>query len=348
MASWRNPASVVLDGLDWSGRTDRLPFVAVTLAMTAVTLLAAWGEAPQAPAWARFASAPAFVLAGLLTVPAAGHTMRRINALNWSGWTFWLTLLPWLGLLVWLVMALRRGSQRRRRTESLLRSLGFVLTCALALLLASRAVWEPFFVPSGSMKPTLLVGDYFAALKGDVPPARGDVIVFRHPVSGQILVKRVIGLPGDTVALTDGVVSVNGTPLAQTPDGTFDEVMGQQGPLGLLPRCANGAVGQGATCRKTRLAETLPSGRRYAILDIERGAQDNAPMITVPAGNLFLLGDNRDNSADSRIAQAAGGLGLVPMTNVIGRARLVLFSVSGTAFWQLWTLRSDRFLEPVQ
>ncbi len=349
MARRGNPLTLLLDGLDWSGRSTRLPFVLLTLALTVALGAATVADMQGAARWSRPVEVTGFLLAGLLVVPATGHTLRRLNDLGWSGWVFWLTALPYVGVALWLVMALRPTSQRRRGSDdSILRSLGFALTCLLAVILMSRIFWAPFYVPSGSMKPTLLIGDYFLATNQSSTPPRGAVVVFRHPFTKEIFVKRVIGLPGDTVQMQDGTVILNGTALPQTPDGEFVEMMEQQGPAGVLPRCANGAVGQGAICRKGQAVEMLPDGTSYRVLDIDSAMQDTTAMFTVPPGNLFLMGDNRDNSTDSRFAQAAGGLGFVPIENVSGRARLVLFSAAGRALWQVWTWRSDRFLEGVR
>ena len=247
-----------------------------------------------------------------------------------------------------------------------------VKTVVYALLIAGvfrTLFFQPFWIPSGSMKETLLIGDFLFVNKmaygysrwscpfGLCPftgrifgrePERGDIVVFRHPVSGADFIKRVIGLPGDRVQMRDGVVWLNGEALPQEPAGTFEELFERQGPIGQFPRCANAPVGPGGTCIKNRYRETLPSGRSYIVLDIDQSFADNTPAYTVPEGHFFFIGDNRDNSQDSRAPQSVGGVGMVPFDNLIGRARHVVFSSSGRSMLYFWTWRGDRFFERLE
>jgi signal peptidase I len=214
------------------------------------------------------------------------------------------------------------------------------------------------------MKETLLIGDFLFVNKMaygysrhscpfslcPIPgrifgsePERGDVVVFRHPVTGADFIKRVIGLPGDRVQMRDGVVWLNDQPLPQEPEGMFEEVFDRQGPIGQFPRCANAPVGQGGVCLKERFRETLPSSRSYTVLNIDESFADNTPVFTVPEGHFFFIGDNRDNSQDSRAPQSVGGVGMVPFENLIGRARHVVFSSAGRSMLHFWTWRGDRF-----
>ena len=128
----------------------------------------------------------------------------------------------------------------------------------------------------------------------------------------------------------------------------FTEQMTAQGPQGLRPRCENGPVGEGGLCEKSRQIETLPNGVSHAILNISDQQSDRTGIYTVPAGHYFFMGDNRDNSADSRLAQQAGGVGFVPFENLIGRADRIMFSSAGRSMLFFWTWRGDRFFKAVK
>jgi len=264
-----------------------------------------------------------------------------------------------------------------------------IKTIVYALLIAGifrTLFFQPFWIPSGSMKQTLLIGDFLFVNKmaygysyascpslmmprfginvdakdvcgwadgdntrlwgGD--PERGDVVVFRHPVSGRDYIKRLIGLPGDTIQMKAGVLNINGAPVKLEDDGVFAEMMEPQCPQRLRPRCENGPVGVGGSCEKSRQIETLPGGVNYPILNISDQQSDRTGIYTVPKGHYCFLGDTRDNSADSRLAQTAGGVGFVPYENLIGRADRVMFSSAGRSMLFFWTWRSDRFFEAVR
>ncbi len=261
-----------------------------------------------------------------------------------------------------------------------------VKTVFWALLIAGifRTVFfQPFWIPSGSMKDTLLIGDFLfvnkmaygysyascpsvriASLGVDIgaedicglledreerifgsDPERGDIVVFRHPVDGRDFIKRLIGVPGDRIQMIDGVLQINDVPVQLADAGTFTEIMEAQGPLGLRPQCVNGTVGPGAVCEKPRQIETLPNGVSHAILDIGPRQLDNTGVFTVPAGQFFFMGDNRDNSTDSRVAQSARGVGFVERKDIVGRADRVMFSSAGRSMFAFWTWRSDRFFK---
>ena len=247
-----------------------------------------------------------------------------------------------------------------------------IKTVVYALLIAGvfrTLFFQPFWIPSGSMKDTLLIGDFLFVNKmaygysqyscpfGICPiegrilgsePERGDVVVFRHPVNGSDFIKRLIGLPGDRVQMKNGILHLNGNPLKTEPAGVFVEAMEPQGPQRLMPRCSNGPVGQGGTCEKEKFIETLPEGRSHAVLNIGNGPTDNTPVFTVPEGHYFFMGDNRDNSTDSRVNQLARGVGMVPAENLIGRADRIMFSSAGKSLFFFWTWRSDRFFKGIE
>lgn len=264
-----------------------------------------------------------------------------------------------------------------------------IKTIVYALVIAGvfrTLFFQPFWIPSGSMKETLLIGDFLFVNKmaygysyascpslmlpnlgievdardvcgsfdGDnsrvwgAEPERGDVVVFRHPVSGRDYIKRLIGLPGDTVQMTQGLLYLNGEPVKVEDAGAFGEEMTAQGPQRLRPRCENGPVGEGGSCEKSRQIETLPNGVSYAIINIGNQQSDNTGVYSVPAGHYFFMGDNRDNSADSRLAQQVGGVGFVPYENLIGRADRIMFSSAGRSMLFFWTWRSDRFFKGVK
>ncbi|MGB0498848.1 MAG: signal peptidase I [Rubricella sp.] len=244
-----------------------------------------------------------------------------------------------------------------------------IKTIVYALLLAvffRTLFFQPFYIPTGSMKPTLLIGDFlfvnkmaygYAAvscpfeicpIEGRLlgsAPERGDIVVFRHPTNGQDFIKRLIGLPGDTIQMVDGRIILNGEPVPQEPAGVFTEPFREV--RGNFPGCANRPVPLGGDCMKSAYTETLPNGVSYTVLDFEDRLTDNTGVFTVPEGQYFLMGDNRDNSQDSRVSARAGGVGFVPEENLIGRARHVVFSAEGNSLFAVWTWRLDRFFVTV-
>ncbi|NQY59239.1 signal peptidase I [Cognatishimia sp.] len=264
-----------------------------------------------------------------------------------------------------------------------------IKTVVYALLIAGifrSLFFQPFWIPSGSMKDTLLIGDFLFVNKmsygysyascpsvriprfgididardicgifdGDnkrlfgSEPERGDSVVFRHPVNGTDYIKRLVGLPGDTVQMKNGVLFINGAAVGLKAGGVFEETYDAQGPQGRFPRCENAPVGQGGTCEKTRLIETLPGGVEHPVLNIDNSGTDNTGIYNVPEGHYFFMGDNRDNSTDSRVPQQLGGVGFVPFENLIGRADRIVFSSAGRSLFAFWTWRGDRFFKAIE
>jgi signal peptidase I len=232
------------------------------------------------------------------------------------------------------------------------------LIYAVLIAVVIRSVaYEPFNIPSGSMRPTLLIGDYLFVSKFsygysryslpfslplfqgrvfDTPPKRGDVAVFKTPTDNATdFIKRIIGLPGDRVQVRDGVVYLNGEPLQRVRVEDF------------LLEGRNGRV-----VRIPQYVETLPSGRSYRTLDEGVRSADNTRVVTVTEGHYFVMGDNRDNSADSRFAVPTG-VGLVPAENLVGRAEVLFFSTNGGArWWEVWrwpsATRASRLFQSVR
>jgi signal peptidase I len=238
--------------------------------------------------------------------------------------------------------------------EGLKTIIGAVL---IALFLRSFG-YEPFNIPSESMLPRLLVGDYLFVAKwpygysrysfplgpplfdgrigGDMPE-RGDIAVFKDPRDNRTdFIKRVIGLPGDIIQMRGGSLFVNGQEVPKVRIADFEA------PISTNMQCATGvrftaADGQ-EMCRFMQYRETLPEGPSYTVLDTNPYSEgdDTAPFV-VPEGNYFMMGDNRDNSADSRFTYARG-ISFVPFENFVGRAEFMFFSTDGSSSWLLpWT-----------
>lgn len=220
-------------------------------------------------------------------------------------------------------------------------------------------IFQPFHIPSGSMVPGLVKGDYiitskftvgfgkhaatpfpFPVKKGRLferELKRGDVIVFRPEGDTKNFIKRVVGLPGDQIQVKQGLLYLNGEKVPVEKTGTYD----------YTNSFGNVEVAD-------LLIETLPSGRKQTILD----AQKNSPLLdktelrTVPAGYYFMMGDNRDHSYDSRVSVAKGGAGIVPKENIIGRAEIVLLSVNDNFElkkpWTWLNIRGDRWFKDIE
>jgi signal peptidase I len=239
-----------------------------------------------------------------------------------------------------------------------------VVYAILIALVIRTFAYEPFNIPSGSMIPTLLEGDYLFVSKFSygysrysmpfnlplfsgrifyTPPQRGDVMVFKLPADTSIdYIKRIIGLPGDRVQVIGGVVNINGEPVK-------------------LQRVADYVpAGLGADAGIPEFIETLPNGVSHPILKRVPFGQpkvegfggldpNNTPVYTVPPDHYFVMGDNRDNSEDSRFLSAVG---YIPVANLVGRAEFLFFSTDGSAeIWQIWqwpfATRYGRLFQPI-
>ncbi|SNS51949.1 signal peptidase I [Antarctobacter heliothermus] len=309
----------VREALHWHGLTGRGRFALAVIPVAG--LVAAQTQAPPLS----IAGAGISLVSALAIMLFFGHARRRLRAMGWSGKWMWALVVPLLSLILVIVMLARRT--RPEAAPGPFNRGGRALVWGLVALMASRALWAPFIIPTGSMSPTLQPGDYVLATRRFAAPRRGDVVIFRHPVSGQDFLKRVIGLPGDTVQMRDGLVILNGTPVPQATAPDWTEPY-RATAMGTRPLCVTPVI-EGDICSKLAAIETLPGGPSYTVLDVGGMATDFTALVEIPEGFAFVLGDNRDNSLDSRIAQSAGGVGLVPVAAVAGRVRLVLYSREG-------------------
>jgi signal peptidase I len=231
----------------------------------------------------------------------------------------------------------------------------FIFAAVIAILIRSL-FFQPFNIPSSSMKPTLLIGDFlfvskfsygysrhsvpfsllpFSGRTSDTQPERGDVVVFKLPADNRTdFIKRVIGLPGDTLQMINGQLFLNGVGVKRERIDDFVE-----------PQRA------GEPIRIRRFRETLPSGRSYEVLDqIDNGPVDTTPMYQVPDGHYFMMGDNRDNSTDSRFGRYVG---YVPHENLVGPAQILFFSFDDRTRWyEVWrwpiSIRGSRLFDLVR
>ena len=252
-----------------------------------------------------------------------------------------------------------------RPKKSEMREFLAFLVKLIIFVVAIRSLFvATFSIPSESMMPRLLVGDYLFVQKWSYGysrysfpwspplfegrvlgsfPARGTVVVFKDPAGSPAsakrdIIKRVIGLPGDTVRMQDGAVVLNGVALPRVRTGDFVLPVSPNSPC-FAPQFAEAASDGSTRCRYPRYRETLPGGKSYDVLDLGTTVGDDTRVFTVPAGHLFLMGDNRDKSADGRFpAIEGGGIGMVPLDHLVGRAWIGVFSTDGSAQWLLpWT-----------
>ena len=223
------------------------------------------------------------------------------------------------------------ADKSRKKSGGLGETVNVIVQALLLALVIRTFLFQPFSIPSGSMRPTLLEGDYLFVTKWaygysrhslpfspdlfegriwDASPERGDVAVFKYPPNPALdYIKRVIGLPGDRIQMREGQLYINGEPVGRQKTGQIDnpDITEVNRPVDVY-------------------RETLPNGVSYDTLDVTpNGISDNTREFVVPAGHYFMMGDNRDNSADSRV------FGFVPEENLVGRANIIFFSISGGA-----------------
>jgi signal peptidase I len=238
---------------------------------------------------------------------------------------------------------MRVPPDQKPREGGLAESVRVVVHALIIAVVVRTLLFQPFNIPSGSMEGTLLVGDYlfvstfsygythyalplsprlFSGRIFGSEPRRGDVVVFRLPSDDSVdYIKRVIGLPGDRIQMIDGVPYLNGVAVKREPAADFIDDDEAANPVHVK-----------------RWRETLPNGVSYDTLDrVENSDYDNTGIYLVPPGQFFMMGDNRDNSADSRIPPQNGGVGYVPLENIVGRAQLIFFSIRRDAHaWEVW------------
>jgi signal peptidase I len=253
------------------------------------------------------------------------------------------------------------AEEKDTKGSALWREIKGLLWVLIAVLAFHSLVAKPFYIPSESMMPGLLTGDRLVVtkypygwswvspsfhvlppMKGRLfghMPKRGDIVIVTPPGTRTDYIKRVIGLPGDTLRMVDGQLYINGVPVkrqALAPDMIPIDVNSPCGSdrdpalYDFRVRAADGKM----YCRVPVVRETLPNGHSYETVELGRSSEDNFGPVTIPADHVWLMGDNRDDSADSRVAEWQGGLGgPVPWENIGGRAEFITFSLDGTSVW---------------
>ncbi|MCB1418101.1 MAG: signal peptidase I [Notoacmeibacter sp.] len=246
------------------------------------------------------------------------------------------------------------SGKTEKKSSGVMETLSVIVQAIILAIIIRSLLFQPFSIPSGSMRPTLLEGDYLFVNKWSYgysrhsfpfspelfsgriwgsDPERGDVAVFRYPPDPTLdYIKRVIGLPGDRVQMREGVLYINGEAVKREKVGQIDnpDITEVNRPVDVY-------------------RETLPNGVSYDTLDITpNGISDDTREFVVPPGHFFMMGDNRDNSNDSRMS-----VGFVPLENFIGKANIIFFSIAGGASpLEIWRwpaeMRTDRILDRIR
>lgn len=246
-------------------------------------------------------------------------------------------------------------SMTRQSSGSFMETIRTIIYAVLIAIVVRTFLYEPFNIPSGSMKPTLLVGDYLFVNKWvygysrhsllfswppfegriwSAPVERGDIVVFKVPTDNKTdYIKRIIGLPGDRIQMKEGRLYINGEQVKREDDGEWTDE-------------------DGNTLK--RYTETLPGGRQHVIVERnDNDSYDNTEEFVVPAGHYFGMGDNRDNSSDSRAWRDANGspMHYIPEENVVGRASFIFYSTRANTLWKVWesipNTRWDRLMSGI-